>query len=46
MVDDFCATHIDQEDDKDNEQINQNNHQNPKFQDMIANHKMMILRNN
>jgi hypothetical protein len=46
MVDEFSATHIDQEDDKDNEQINQNSHSDPKMQNMIANHKMMVLRNN
>jgi hypothetical protein len=46
MVDEFYATHIDQEDDKDNEQINHNCHPDPKLQDMIANHKIMVLRNN
>jgi hypothetical protein len=46
MIDEFSTTHIDQEDDQNNEQINQNSHPDPKLQDMIANHKMMVLRNN
>jgi len=46
MDDEFFATHIDQEDEKDNERINQNRHLVPKMKNMIVNHKMMLLRNN
>ena len=46
MIDEFSATHIDKEDDQNNEQINQNSHPYPKLQDMIVDHKMMVLRNN
>jgi hypothetical protein len=46
IVDEFYATHIDQEDEKDNEQNSHNSHSDPKLQNMIANHKLMVLRNN
>jgi hypothetical protein len=46
MINEFSTTHIDKEDDQTNEQINQNSHPTPKLQYMIANHKMMVLRNN
>jgi hypothetical protein len=46
MIDEFSTTHMDQEDDQNNEQINKNTHLNPKLKDMIASHKMMILKNN
>jgi hypothetical protein len=42
----FSATHIDQEDEKCNEKINHNSNYDPKLQNMIANHKIMVLRNN
>jgi hypothetical protein len=35
MVDEFSATHIDQEDDKNDEQMNQNIHSYPKKKNMI-----------
>jgi hypothetical protein len=46
LVDEFFATHIDHEDDKDSEKINYDSHSDLKLQDMIANHKIMVLRNN
>jgi hypothetical protein len=46
MVDEFSATHIDQENENDNDHLNENFHSDSKLQNMIANHKMMILRNN
>jgi hypothetical protein len=46
MIDEFSATHIDQEDDKKNEQINQSSHQDLKLQYVIINYKIMVLRNN
>jgi ribonuclease HI len=46
MIDEFSATHIDQENENENKHLNKIYDYDLKFQNMISNHKMMVLRNN